>query len=113
MRPAEGGSSDMAGGDPGKYSIDPDDLDEIITDLQKCETALELLTGDLDKQIKALQETWDGLAATAQQEAHEEWTTGMVAMRTALADLRAAARQAHGNYTGAAHANLTMWRRVR
>lgn len=108
MRPVEGG-----GGDPGKYAIDPDELDEIITDLEECETALELLTVDLAKQMKALQETWEGLAARAQEEAHEEWTAGMVAMRTALADLRAAARLAHGNYTGAAQANLTMWRRVR
>jgi WXG100 family type VII secretion target len=113
MRPAEGGSSDRGGGDPGTYSIDPDELDEIIADLEKCETALELLTVDLDKQLKALQETWEGLAARAQEEAHEEWTTGMVAMRTAMADLRAAARLAHGNYTGAVNANLTMWRRVR
>lgn len=108
MHPAEGG-----GGDPGKYSIDPDELDEIIIDLEKCETALELLTVDLAKQLKTLQETWAGLAARAQEEAHEEWTAGMVAMRTALADLRAAARLAHGNYTGAAQANLTMWRGVR
>jgi uncharacterized protein YukE len=63
--------------------------------------------------MKALQETWEGLSALAQQEAHEEWTAGMVAMRKALADLRAAARLAHGNYTGAADANLTMWRQVR
>jgi len=108
MRPAEGGA-----GDPGTYSIDPDELDEIITDLEKCETALELLTVDLAKQIRALQETWEGLAARAQEEAHEEWATGMVAMRTALAELRAATRLAHGNYTQAAHSNLTMWRQVR
>jgi WXG100 family type VII secretion target len=108
VRPVEGG-----GGDPGRYSIDPDELDEIIADLEKCETALELLTADLAKQMKTLQETWEGLAARAQEEAHEEWTAGMVAMRTALADLRAAGRLAHGNYTGAAQANLTMWRGVR
>lgn len=108
MRPAEGG-----GTDPGTYSIDPDELDEIVADLERCETALELLTVDLAQQISALQETWEGLAARAQAEAHEEWTGGMVAMRTALADLRAAARLAHGNYTGAAQANLTMWRGVR
>ena len=108
MRPAEGG-----GGDPGTYSIDPDELDEIVTDLEKCESALELLTVDLTKQMKTLQDTWEGLAARAQEEAHEEWTAGMVAMRTALAELRAAARLAHGNYTGATQANLTMWRGVR
>ena len=97
----------------GNFSIDADELDAVISDVEKCEDALEFLTADLDKQVKALQEVWEGLAATAQKGAHDEWATGMVAMRTALADLRAAARTAHGNYTGAATTNLRMWRQVR
>lgn len=99
--------------DPGDYSVDPDELDEIIAELQRTETALERLTADLEKQIRTLHETWEGLAARAQAEAQEEWTNGMNAMRTALADLRAAARVAHGNYVAAVDANLAMWRRVR
>jgi len=101
------------GADPGDYSIDPDELDEIVVELERTETALETLTDDLDRQVKKLQETWDGLAAQAQAEAHEEWTTGMKACRSALAELRAAARLAHGNYTGAVTANLNLWRQVR
>jgi WXG100 family type VII secretion target len=98
------------GADPGDYSVDPDELDEIVGELAKTETALETLTADLDRQVKKLQETWDGLAAKAQTEAHEEWTNGMNACRTALAELRAAARLAHGNYTDAVTANLNLWR---
>lgn len=30
-------------------------------------------------------------------------------MRRAIEELRAAARTAHGNYTGAADANVSMW----
>ena len=86
----------------GDFRIDADELDDVIADVEKCEGALETLTADLDKQIAALQEVWEGLAATAQKEADDEWTTGMVVMRSALGDLRAAARTAHGNYTGAA-----------
>ena len=97
----------------GDFRIDADELDDVIADVEKCEGALETLTADLNKQIAALQEVWEGLAATAQKEAHDEWTTGMVAMRSALTDLRAAARTAHGNYTGAANTNLTMWQQVR
>lgn len=103
----------MGAGDPGNYSVDPDELDEIIVELEKTESALELLIADLTKQMATLQSTWDGLAAQAQAEAHEEWTAGMNAMRTAMAELRAAARVAHGNYHGAVHANRTMWNQVR
>lgn len=102
-------------GDEGvdRFKIDADELDDIVGDLVKTETALSTLTTDLDKQIKTLQLVWEGLAADAQAEAHEEWTKGMRAMRTALKDLRAAAKLAHGNYTGAAQANLTLWQQVR
>ncbi|WP_109507279.1 WXG100 family type VII secretion target [Nocardioides speluncae] len=103
----------MGHGDPGRFTIDADELDDIVGDLVKTETALSTLTSDLEKQIRALQSVWEGLAAGAQQEAHEEWTTGMRDMRTALKDLRAAAKLAHGNYTGAAKTNLTMWQQVR
>jgi len=36
----------------------------------------------------------------------------MLAMRQSLKDLRAAARLAHTNYTGAAQANVDMWRQL-
>lgn len=103
----------MGHGDPGRFAVDADELDEVIADVVKCEKALSTLTADLDKQIKVLQSVWEGLAADAQKEAHEEWTNGMRDMRTALKDLRAAAKLAHGNYTGAAKANLDMWKQVR
>lgn len=97
------------GGEPGDFTVDSDELDEVIGRLEKTESALERLTADLARQMATLQETWEGLSAEAQKEAHEEWTKGMVAMRAAMADLRAAARSAHGNYTAAADANLAMW----
>ena len=53
----------------------------------------------------ALHGTWEGLAATAQREAHQEWSHGMAAMHAALSELRAAARLAHGHYVDAATTN--------
>ncbi len=100
-------------GDPGTFSVDPDDLDLMVADVEKCERALERLTTDLERQIARLHETWEGQAAAAQREAQEEWNTGLLAMRQALADLRAAARLAHGNYTRATATNVTMWEQVR
>ena len=67
-------------------------------------------TADLESQMRALHDEWEGLAAQAHAEAHAQWTAGMVAMRQAMSDLRAAARAAHGNYTAAGDANVAMWR---
>jgi WXG100 family type VII secretion target len=99
-------------GDVDRFTLDADDLDAVVSDLEKTEQRLELLTADLEAQMRTLHETWEGLAAQAHVEAHEEWTTGMVAMRQAMADLRAAARAAHGNYTAAAEANRSMWEQM-
>lgn len=95
-----------------RYTVDPDELDEIVGELETCERTIETLTAAYEKEMRTLQETWEGLAAEAQVEAQAEWEAGMRAMRSALADIRAAARVAHGNYTGAISANLTMWRQL-
>lgn len=95
--------------DEGTFTVDVDELDAIIADVQQTETALEALTDDLEQQIAALQSVWEGLAAEAQLAAHQTWDRGMRDMRAALADLRAAARTAHGNYTAGARTNVDMW----
>lgn len=100
-------------GAPDRFTIDSDELDEVIADVSTCEGALDTLTQDLTRQMKVLQSVWEGLAADAHHEAHEEWTQGMETMREALRDLRAAARVAHGNYTGAADTNVSMWEQIR
>lgn len=95
--------------DPGRFTVDAGELDAVIADVERTEDALSALTDDIEAQIRALHTTWAGLAAQAQTAAQAEWNAGMVAMRQAMADLRAAARAAHGNYTQAAEANVTMW----
>jgi WXG100 family type VII secretion target len=91
------------------FGIDPDELDAVIADIAKTETALETLTDDLHQQILTLHESWEGLAAQAQREAQEEWEKGLLTMRSALAELRAAAEAASSNYTEAADTNRSMW----
>ncbi|MGN0065835.1 MAG: WXG100 family type VII secretion target [Nocardioides sp.] len=91
------------------FTVDLSELDAVIGDLESTERALESLTDDLEKQVKALQSVWEGLAAEAQAEAHQTWEDGMRGMRRALASLRAASRDAHGNYTSAATSNVSMW----
>ena len=91
------------------FAIDPDELDAVVADIARTEAALETLTHDIERQIARLHESWEGLAAVAQREAQDEWEQGLLTMRQALADLRAAAAQASSNYTEAADANRSMW----
>jgi WXG100 family type VII secretion target len=94
------------------FSIDPDELSDIVGDLVACEKKLLRLGADIERQMAVLQSQWEGLAADAQREAQEEWASGMTAMHAALTELREAADLAHQNYTGAATTNLDMWRKV-
>ncbi len=71
-------------GAPDRFTIDSDELDEVIADVSTCEGALDTLTQDLTRQMKVLKSVWEGLAADAHHEAHEEWTQGMETMREAL-----------------------------
>lgn len=91
------------------FTLEPDELDSVIADLERTETSLQLLTTDLESQMKALHDVWEGLAAEAHRAAHAQWNEGLVAMRLALTELRAAARTAHQNYGAAGQANLRMW----
>ena len=99
-------------GTVGTFSVDLDELHQVVADVEACGSALERLTADLERQVAALHEVWEGLAAQAQREAHAEWEQGMRAMRPALDGLRAAAATAHANYTGAADANVRMWEQL-
>jgi WXG100 family type VII secretion target len=99
-------------GEAGDFVIELDELDDVVGDLEARERDLNLLVADLERQMAALHATWTGLAAAAQREAHQEWSQGMAAMHTALSELRAAARLAHGHYVEAATTNVDMWRQV-
>lgn len=100
-------------GDVDDFTLDTDELDAVIGDVEECENELELLLADLEKQMATLHDTWQGEAAEAHRVAHDEWSDGMRAMRQAMVDLRTAARAAHGNYTAGAEANVSMWGQMR
>ena len=103
----------MTGPDPDAYSVDLDLLQDTIDDLATCERALERLTNDVEARVARLHKEWDGLTAHAQREAHQEWEAGLDKMRDALAEMRAAATIAHGNYGSAIAVNVGFWGRAR
>jgi WXG100 family type VII secretion target len=91
------------------YSVDLDQLDHVIEGMGTFDTALDEHMKKLDARINRLHTTWSGDAARAQKAEHDKWMQAAREMRHAMATMRSAARTAHGNYTRAIAANVSMW----
>ena len=63
----------------------------------------------IDSVVKTLHVDWDGVAAAAHAEAHQEWSHGAAQMDQALQTLQHSGRAAHQNYTRAVATNRSMW----
>jgi ESAT-6 family protein len=95
------------------FGVDLDLLEETVAEMARCGEALDVLLDDVARRVSALQVTWAGRAAVAQEEAQAEWEAGFRQMSAALASMRTAGRVAHGSYGDAAATNLRMWEQVR
>ena len=91
-----------------RYRVELEELQSFVDKLQSFERRAEVIAASVDARIANLHETWAGDAAAAHRAQHDEWTAGAAQMREAAAQLRAAADNAHRNYTDAAQANLDM-----
>ena len=95
------------------FSVDPDELDATIEEMQRCEDALDVLTREVELETARLHGFWHGDAADAQRLAQAEWQRGLAEMRAALTAYRMSARRAHANYVEAATVNARMWAETR
>ncbi len=94
------------------FDVDPDALTHATDEMAACHAALTHLAADLERRVATLHLSWDGEAALAHRQAQAEWERGFAGMREALAQMRAAGRTAHTNYTSAADTNLRMWQQL-
>ncbi|GAA4698393.1 WXG100 family type VII secretion target [Nocardioides conyzicola] len=94
------------------FEVDLDLLDETVAEMARCRASLDDLLDEVARRVSALQVTWGGLAAVAQQGSQAEWEAGCRQMGEALASMRTAGRVAHGSYGDAAATNLRMWEQV-
>ena len=94
------------------YDVDLDELRTTLGELASCQRELIDLAGDLDDEQGRLQESWSGVASSAQATAYESWRTGCADMVTALAALRGLVSAADAHYARAASTNLELWRQV-
>jgi WXG100 family type VII secretion target len=95
------------------YMVDLEKLDESVADMATFDARVQKHLEALDRAIALLHGEWHGDAAATQMAAHTTWTAGAEEMRTALSQMRAAAKVAHENYAAAAAANQSMWKQVR
>lgn len=94
-----------------EFGVDTDKLMGIVEKMAQVEARIEAMITEADAEVSGLHATWVGTAAATQADAHRRWAEGAQEMRDALVKLREAAHKAHGNYTGAAKSNQTMWSR--
>jgi WXG100 family type VII secretion target len=91
-----------------RYRVELEELLAFVDRLQSFEQRAEAIAARVDGQIGTLHGTWAGNAAAAHRAQHDEWMAGAAQMREALAQLRAAAHNAHQHYTDAARLNVEM-----
>ena len=94
------------------FDVDLDLLDETIGEMVRCGEALDDLLDEVSRRVAALQVTWAGQAAVAQDGAQAEWEAGFRDMCAALAAMRAAGRRAQDSYRDGVDTNLRMWGQV-
>jgi WXG100 family type VII secretion target len=92
-----------------RFRIQPDQLSDLVERMSRFGVDLERALEQVESRVNQLHGTWSGPAAEAQRAAHDEWKRGAAEMREALDMMRRIASTAHGNYTEAAAANLSMW----
>lgn len=91
------------------FRVDPEALADAVERMAQFQRYAESMISEIDSLVSNLHTTWTGEGARAHAEAHQHWARGEAIMREALAQLRATAHTAHGNYTGAIAKNLSMW----
>jgi WXG100 family type VII secretion target len=91
-----------------RYRVELEELLAFVDRLQSFEQRAGAIAARVDGQIAVLDDMWAGNAAAAHRTQHDEWMAGAAEMREAVAQLRAAADNAHQHYTDAARLNVEM-----
>jgi WXG100 family type VII secretion target len=91
-----------------RYKVELEELLTFVDKLQAFDAKAEAIASRIDRQVATLHTTWSGTAAGAHRSSHDEWMAAAAQMREAASDLRAAANNAHQNYTEAVKTNIEM-----
>ena len=92
-----------------RLRVELDRLAELVDRMALVEAQLAQVRSDVAARTSRVD--WTGAAASRHAEAQARWASGAALLHEALAELRAAAAVAHGNYVAAVQANRHMWAR--
>ncbi|MGY4103920.1 WXG100 family type VII secretion target [Nocardia sp. R16R-3T] len=93
------------------FSVDLDELEQIISRLSGLAAFVADHLDEIDERITTLRGTgWEGVAAQAYSEAHQQWISGAREFAEGIRDMSDAAKSAHGAYSEAAEVNSKMMR---
>ncbi|WP_375498108.1 WXG100 family type VII secretion target [uncultured Jatrophihabitans sp.] len=93
------------------FTIDPEQLDELITQLARFGRSLESVQTDVQSRMNRVHAVWRGVAAEEQAAAHARWRTGSQEMHEALQTMRTVVATAQENYSAAIRVNGALWAR--
>lgn len=91
-----------------RYRVELDELLGFVDKLEAFQRRAEAVTTSVEGRVTELHTTWSGDGADAHRVRHDEWMSAAAEMREAVAELRAAAQNAHRHYNDAAAMNLEM-----
>jgi WXG100 family type VII secretion target len=93
----------------GRFAVDLDHLDRVVARLTGLTGFLNDTFDAIDRQVKTLHSgSWDGAAARTHAEAHRAWLGAAQEFAQGVADVTAAAKQAHARYTEGVDVNTRM-----
>ena len=95
----------------GAFSVDLEQLDELVVQLARFGRALESVQGDVRSRMNRVHAVWRRVAADEHAAAHAQWRSGSVDVHEALQAMRSIASTAHENYAAAIRVNRALWAR--
>lgn len=93
----------------GTFSVDVEQLDELVTRLGRFGRALEAVESDVQARMHRVHAVWQGVAAQEHAAAHARWRKGSADAAEALQTMRTIAATAHENYSAAIRVNRALW----
>lgn len=91
------------------YRVNLTELESLIDKAADLQRRILDHLNDIDTRVGALHDTWDGDAAAAHREHHENWMRAAHEAHAALADVRHRTARAHRVYDGVTDHNHRMW----
>lgn len=84
-------------------------MDAVLEDITQLTKTLVQAVEEADATSVRMHQVWAGASAETHQDTHELWRGDADLVLAAAKEIEGVLSRAHGNYTAAATANLTMW----